>query len=88
MPYDDLRKNLEKDHDLLISLMQLMENNMKNFDAHVKVFDAHILDDRSSFTDLRKDNMELQKAVWKAAGIVTCVQLVPALYIVFKFFNH
>ena len=67
------RRNGGSDHDNLTRLIVLLENHVKNFDAHRIEFESHIKEDRENFN-------KLFRVYWTGCGIFSVVVLVLKLF--------
>ena len=71
------RRGESKDHDTLIEVVQILKNHVSNFDNLSDNFKAHEQRDEHNFSALRKDNLNLQRGFWMAAGVLMALEALP-----------
>lgn len=67
----DRRKHAD-DHDTLISLVQILN-------SHVTNFNDHILSDKKSFDKLENTVLKIERCIWIATGVIVAIHGLPSI---------
>ncbi len=71
------RRKDDRDHDTLITIVQILDNHVKNSTAHEAAFRAHEIQDQTNFEKLKISVQKIERIIWIATGIILAVQALP-----------